>query len=333
MPSGYEKDKPAPLIIALHGNHRNGTSFEAVTAFSRPEYNADTLVVYPDGVDLKWTGDPWAPRAKKNDDRIYIGELIDHIEENFCVDKRRVNVVGFAGGGGLAHLLACDPVTSKRIAAFTIAAGSIWTDKAMRQKKAVREPLYNTARCKPGRSPIPILDFHGGEDRLVAYDGKSFDGQTVPIPEWLNSWRHWNGCAADNRTEELYNGRVTKYDWNCGKSVKPVLQHYLLHTVEHTWPDTTLLREEEQTEEMYADTSNYFDGTPIIMNFFKLQELPAKFISPNKPIEPPPEVEDDVEVTHVKDNINEPEPSTADTAEEKVVDAKEEAETRIKDEL
>lgn len=52
MPMGYEKDKPAPLIIALHGNHRNGTSFEAVTAFSRPDYNSDALVVYPDGVDV-----------------------------------------------------------------------------------------------------------------------------------------------------------------------------------------------------------------------------------------------------------------------------------------
>lgn len=52
MPMGYEKNKPAPLIIALHGNHRNGSSFEAVTAFSRLDYNQDTLVVYPDGVDV-----------------------------------------------------------------------------------------------------------------------------------------------------------------------------------------------------------------------------------------------------------------------------------------
>jgi poly(3-hydroxybutyrate) depolymerase len=52
MPAEYGKDKPAPLIIALHGNHRNGTSFEAVTAFTRREYNKDTLVVYPDGVDV-----------------------------------------------------------------------------------------------------------------------------------------------------------------------------------------------------------------------------------------------------------------------------------------
>jgi len=52
MPTNYGKDNPAPLIIAIHGNHRNGTSFEAVTAFSRREYNQDALVVYPDGVDV-----------------------------------------------------------------------------------------------------------------------------------------------------------------------------------------------------------------------------------------------------------------------------------------
>lgn len=285
---------------------------------------------------MRWTGDPWAPRAKKNDDRIYIGELVDHIEENFCVDKRRVYIAGFSGGGGLAHLLACDPVMSTRIAAFTIAAGSIWTDKAMRQQKAVREPLYNVGRCKPGRTPIPILDFHGGADQLIAYDGNSFDGTTVPVPEWLDQWRERNGCEQGNRTTELYNGRVTKYDWNCGKSVKPVLQHYLLHTVEHTWPDTTLLKEEEQSESTVEDASNYFDGTPIIMNFFKFYELPAEYVRPNKVIEPLPEVKDDGEVSHIKDDVDEPEPSAAEIAEEKLVKVattKEEAKQKPKDEL
>lgn len=52
MPENYRDNEPAPLIIALHGNHRNGTSFETVTDFSRREYNKDALVVYPDGVDV-----------------------------------------------------------------------------------------------------------------------------------------------------------------------------------------------------------------------------------------------------------------------------------------
>jgi poly(3-hydroxybutyrate) depolymerase len=277
--------------------------------------------------------------VKKNDDRKYIGELIDHIEENFCIDKRREYVVGLGGGGGLAHLLACDPVMSTRIAAFTIASGSIWTEKAMKQKKAVREPLYNADRCKPGRTPIPILDFHGGEDQLIAYNGASWDGPTVPVPEWLDQWRERNGCARGNKTTMLYDGRVTKYDWNCGKSIRPVLQHYLLHTVGHTWPTTTLLREEEQTEDTMTtmnEPDNYFDGTPIILNFFKFYELPAEFVRPNKLIEPLPEVKDEHEITHIKDDVDEPEPSIAETVEGSNTKASEKAdkvEEKIKDEL
>jgi len=52
MPENYGRNQPAPLIVAIHGDQRNGTSFEAVTDFSRREYNKDALVVYPDGVDV-----------------------------------------------------------------------------------------------------------------------------------------------------------------------------------------------------------------------------------------------------------------------------------------
>jgi len=290
LPESYESDSPTPVILALHGKFRNGTSFEHVTDFSNSKYNKDAIVLYPDGIDvrlpasrsvqmilttllqLRWTGDPYAPKLRKNNDIKYAGELLDQIESSFCVDKSRIYVTGFSNGGGLAHLLACDPILSSRIAAFAIASGGFFTKKAMTQEGAMQKDLFNPANCKPSRSPIPIIEFHGDDDEMYVYDGNSvFDGPTYPITGWLRSWAERNSCDySSGQKTSLLKGRVHKYNWECGvKSDKPILQHYLLHGVGHTWPSVSLLREGENFPDPML-----FDGTPIIKEFFEAHELP-----------------------------------------------------------
>ena len=52
LPKNYDADKPAPLVLAFHGKHRNGTSFERISQFSNPTLNPDAISVFPDGVDV-----------------------------------------------------------------------------------------------------------------------------------------------------------------------------------------------------------------------------------------------------------------------------------------
>ena len=226
---------------------------------------------------MVWTGDPWALHTKKNNDLIFVGELLDNLEEGFCVDRSRIYAAGFANGGGLVHLLACDPELSKRITAFMSASGAIFTDKAMRQQKASRETLFNARRCKPARSPIPILQFHGDEDELVAYNGKSFEGETEPVPQWIQKWIKHNGCDASkgNTTISLLDGKITQYSFGCDKDDKPLVSHYVLHGVGHTWPSLSLLEIEKVGEQ---EDPEVFDSTPIIMNFFNMHELPEEYL-------------------------------------------------------
>jgi poly(3-hydroxybutyrate) depolymerase len=56
LPKNYEADKPAPVILAFHNKHRNGTHFEHVTDFSNSEINKDAIVLYPDGIDVSLRG-------------------------------------------------------------------------------------------------------------------------------------------------------------------------------------------------------------------------------------------------------------------------------------
>jgi poly(3-hydroxybutyrate) depolymerase len=216
---------------------------------------------------LLWTGDPYAPELKKNSDIKYAGELLDHIESSFCVDKSRIYALGFSNGGGLANLLACDPILSSRIAAVAIASGAFFRGTPVKP-----DTPFNPKHCKPSRSPIPIVEFHGADDDMIAYDGHTlFEGPTYAITGWLKKWAERNGCEFDKGEKVmLNNGRVSKYNWECGGSDKPILQHYLLHGIGHTWPAVPMPASDAEDED-----PNFFDGTSIMKKFFEAHELPG----------------------------------------------------------
>lgn len=117
------------------------------------------------------------------------------------------------------------------------------------------------------------MEFHGDDDDMIAYDGHTlFEGQTYSITGWLKQWARRNGCEFNKGEKEMLNkGRVSKYNWECGGSEKPILQHYLLHGVGHTWPSVPLPVSDAEDED-----PNEFDGTSVIKKFFDAHKLPVK---------------------------------------------------------
>lgn len=184
----------------------------------------------------------------------FVHDLLDHLEEKYCIDTRRIYATGFSNGGGLTALLACDPKASSRIATFAIASGAFYQDSAL------KEPLFG--HCSPARSPVPIMEFH---------DGKTTpDGETYSLPEWLKDWAVRNGCSPDTQkqTTLLYNGRVERSSWACDPQGEVVI-HYYIHGFGHGWPTTTPLDNDDQR---YGST--YFNATPIVLDFFSSHVLP-----------------------------------------------------------
>jgi len=164
----------------------------------------------------------------------------------------------------LTALLACDPKASSRIAAFAIASGAFYRDGAL------KEPLFG--RCNPERSPVPILEFHGENDPVIHYDGKTTpDGDTYSLPERLKDWVVRNGCSPDtqNQTTSLYNGKVERSAWPCDAHGEVVI-HYYIHGFGHGWPTTTPLDNDYQR---YGPT--YFNATPLVLDFFSSHVLPT----------------------------------------------------------
>jgi poly(3-hydroxybutyrate) depolymerase len=58
LPSTYQasNNKAAPLVLAFHGQQQHAWSMEAITELSNPDFNPNTIVAYPEGVDFQAPG-------------------------------------------------------------------------------------------------------------------------------------------------------------------------------------------------------------------------------------------------------------------------------------
>ena len=180
------------------------------------------------------------------------------------MDLSRIYLVGFSNGGGLTHLLACDPEVSTQVAAVAIVSGAFYKDHALRGD----EVLFGV--CENGRDePLPVLEMHGSADPVIHYDGKSTpDGETYAAEEWLGGWRERNGCtgAQSELRRDIHDGSVQKTEWWCGRGregAKDVVVHYFIRGFGHGWPSTM---EQDDDGQRYGPVG--WNGTTDIVEFF-----------------------------------------------------------------
>ncbi|QDS71222.1 hypothetical protein FKW77_010416 [Venturia effusa] len=188
--------KELPLILAFHDKEQSPAQLEYETRFSDKELNKDKIVVYPRAVNNTWQSEITVRRFQKGtnkdkpstDDITFIRTLIKDLDTVICFDTTRLYATGLGTGGGLVHLLACDPIASTKLAAYAIVAGGFGT-------KSV-SPVW--AECKPARLPAPMLEIHGEEDKILPYmlnDWESAKSRRA-VPHWLDDWSERNGCGA-----------------------------------------------------------------------------------------------------------------------------------------
>ncbi|KAF2848041.1 carbohydrate esterase family 1 protein [Plenodomus tracheiphilus IPT5] len=231
-----KNDKPAPLILAFHGQLQPAWSMESVTEMSKPAFNKDYVVVYPQGLDVQapgWLSDPLAPPSSVLDDRIFANEILDHLASHFCIDESRIYATGVSNGGGLTALLACDPKFNRCIAAFGLVAAATYPDSSL------TEPLFGKG-CNPsiatGRH-VPILEFHGLNDSVIAYNGDNgADPASIPVTDFMQSWVTRNRCSSVTPVVRSLQGKtVTETRWTCdGKA--DVVVHRAIAGFGHGWP-------------------------------------------------------------------------------------------------
>ncbi|GAB3904278.1 PHB depolymerase family esterase [Kibdelosporangium lantanae] len=216
LPATYQPNQAVPVVMAFHGRKGNGLDIEAFSGLDA----LNAIVVYPVGLKGEadqpaWQGAPYQPPS---DDVLFVSDLLDTLQNAYCVDPRRIYATGKSNGGGFTALLACR--LQNRIAAFATVAGAFYPQ--------------SRAGCVPGR-PVSIVDFHGTADNTVSYFGEaSSHGEPLPaLMDWIQGWADHDHCDAPATT--TIGTDVTEFAFtNC--AARSDVVHYRIEGAGHTWP-------------------------------------------------------------------------------------------------
>lgn len=174
-------DRPAPLVVVLHGLGADGPTQNAYLGFSFWARKQGILTAYPDGTKNGlgirfWNATNGCCDFENSgvDDVAYLTAVIDDAIARFGADPKRVYLVGHSNGGYMAYRMACE--RADRIAGIASLAGANWLDPS---------------RCRP-TAPVAVLQIHGTKDDNVPYAG----GRGVPSArDSAGSFAAVNGCG------------------------------------------------------------------------------------------------------------------------------------------
>jgi len=197
LPSNLDPNKPAPVVLLLHGAGASGSLMVPFTGMKKKADEAGFIAVYPNssgiGPFLAFNaGDFVGKLAGSADDVKFVDRLFDDLRTVVNVDPKRIFAAGMSNGGSMCYRLAAE--LSDRIAAIAAVAGTM-----------------AIAEASPHR-PVSVLHFHGSEDRVVPFNGhRRRAGRLLKyrsVKETIRIWCEINGCPSTPQ--------VTEFPWTDG---------------------------------------------------------------------------------------------------------------------
>ena len=183
VPTSYNRDNPAPLLLALHGYASSGNKLENYLNLTAVAQARGVLYVHPDGTADKsgnrfWNATPECcgyAKMKVNDDQ-YLMDIIDSVSRKYSVDPDRIFIIGHSNGGFMVNHMAC--AHADRIAAVVNLAGGTFA---------------NPSTCQPS-APINVLQIWGTSDET--YKGNHMLGRVIPgAVKTIAAWARLDRCS------------------------------------------------------------------------------------------------------------------------------------------
>lgn len=189
VPDNYDPNHQYPIVFGWHW--RGGNAGEVANgqgASFGPYYGLEELAegsmifVAPEGlVDNNVTG--WANPGGR--DITFAEALLDHLEQELCIDTERIFSTGFSFGGMFSNAVGC--ALPDRFRAVAPISGSLWSG------------------CEGTDTPIAYLGIHGVDDEVVEIEpgreardeflGRNACGSTT-VPDSPDGCVAYEGCAA-----------------------------------------------------------------------------------------------------------------------------------------
>ncbi len=239
VPPAYDGAARTPLVFAFHGLAQTAQGLGDYTRIGAATDSAGYIAVIPDGTGAI---QHWNMRRTPGDadDVAFVDALLTKVSADLCVDADRVYAAGYSNGGGMAQALAC--ALPKRIAAVAVVASS-WV---------------------PCRANVPLIAFHGIDDRIVPYAG----GQTPPelgsivfppVRRSISGWAGESGCDTLATIARLSTEVELSNFGNCSGASEVLL--YTILGGGHTWPGATPL-------DFLGYTTEQIDASQRMLEFF-----------------------------------------------------------------
>lgn len=271
IPSDIQ-NKQVPLLIALHGGGGTVEKWAEFTnnGFEKLSEQEKFILVYPQGLKKQWndTRDFKSSYAHRNniDDVGFLSALIDHLENDYQIDKKRVYVVGVSNGAMMAQYLALKH--ADKITAIASIIGSM--PKGLTKKF---QPVGQISVLMLNGEKDPLVPWNGGAVKL----GKRNNGEIDSVDDTLRFWVDNNNCVnppvienlKDLDTNDETTVEMKKY-LGCANNTQVVL--YKINGGGHTWPaykDKRSLLKQLVVDKIVGKKSRDIDTSVVVWNFFK----------------------------------------------------------------
>jgi polyhydroxybutyrate depolymerase len=234
VPKNYDSKQSTPVVLVFHGAWTNGPITALYSGLNRMADDKNFIAVYPNGTGLRDTALFWNSGGRDRamqmgrtppDDVKFIGKVLDDLGTVLNVDPKRIYATGISNGGMMCYRLVGE--MSDRIAAIAPIAGTL---------------CQNDVHLK---RPVPVLHFHGTEDKLVPYNGSPSAAKELlhskSVDETVQTFAKLDGCPDKPREEDLPNKvddgtSVKRFTYGPGDAGSEVV---LIQIVGggHNWPN------------------------------------------------------------------------------------------------
>jgi polyhydroxybutyrate depolymerase len=233
VPMGWSAGTDLPLVLAFHGVGSDPANLRTVAGLGAVADELGFLVAYPAAATGDWNTECLECGSNavvdEIDDLGLVSDLVDRIDADVGVDRRRVYAVGISNGALFVHYLAC------------AAQGTI---TAVASVAATLLAPEDVPACGDER-PVPIVFFLGSDDTFFPPAGKLAGNDVVhvrllSIAESVATWAARDGCDTGPEITELPDleddGTTVRRERHSGCDGGAEVVYYAIRGGGHTWP-------------------------------------------------------------------------------------------------